>query len=105
VDGLGERTLKPAPFQREYDRDGLFALKTSDASPNSRKEERMQLNIYALAKIAIMTDSLHAGCEWSEGEALRRNVDVRRVNARGCTINVYEVQIVPIGTIRIEVGW
>ena len=52
-----------------------------------------------------MTDSLHAGCEWSEGEALRRNVDVRRVNARGCTINVYEVQIVPIGTIRIEVGW
>ena len=64
----------------------------------------MELNIYALAKIAIMTDSLHAGCEWSEGEALRRNVDVRRVNARGCTINVYEVQIVPIGTIRIEVG-
>jgi len=64
----------------------------------------MWLNIYALAKIAIMTDSLHAGCEWSEGEALRRNVDVRRVNARGCTINVYEVQIVQIGTIRIEVG-
>jgi hypothetical protein len=64
----------------------------------------MRLNIYALAKIAIMTDGLHAGCEWSEGEALRRNVDVRRVNARGCTINVYEVQIVPIGTIRIEVG-
>ena len=64
----------------------------------------MWLNIFDLAKIAIMTDSLHAGCEWSEGEALRRNVDVRRVNARGCTINVYEVQIVPIGTIRIEVG-
>jgi len=42
----------------------------------------MRLKIYALAKIAIMTDSLHAGCEWSEGEALRRNVDVRRVNAR-----------------------
>jgi hypothetical protein len=37
------------------------------------------------------------------GEALRRNVDVRRVNARGSMINVYEVQIVPIGTIRIEV--
>jgi hypothetical protein len=45
----------------------MFALKRSDASPNSRKEERMQLNIYALAKIAIMTDSLHAGREWSEG--------------------------------------
>jgi hypothetical protein len=48
----------------------------------------MQLNIYALAKIAIMTDSLHASCEWSRrkgggGEALRRNVDVRRVNMRG----------------------
>jgi hypothetical protein len=34
----------------------MFALRASDASPNSRKEERMQLNIYALAKIAIMTD-------------------------------------------------
>jgi len=46
----------------------------------------MQLNIYTLAKIAIMTDSLHASCEWSKGgggEALRRNVDVQRVNVRG----------------------
>jgi hypothetical protein len=45
----------------------MFALRASDASRNSRREERMQLNIYALAKIVIMTDSLHAGCEWSEG--------------------------------------
>jgi hypothetical protein len=53
-----------------------FALKESDASPRSgkRKIECSWQNICALAKkIAIMTQSLHAGREWG---ALRRNVDV-----------------------------
>jgi len=62
-----------------------------------RVQERksgMKLNIYALAKIAIMTDSLHASCEWSRRkggvrEVLRRNVDVRRVNMRGWMDELY----------------
>jgi hypothetical protein len=41
--------------------------KASDASPNSRREERMRLNINALAKIAIMTDSLHAVVSGQKG--------------------------------------